>query len=35
MTLLSDNLPDRDDVARQVDALKRAVQDAAPGRPRR
>lgn len=35
LTLLSDNLPDRSDVAQQVDALKRAIQDAAPGRPRR
>lgn len=35
LTLLSDNLPEREDVARQVDALKRAIQDAAPNRPRR
>jgi hypothetical protein len=35
LTLLSENLPDRADVSRQVDALKRALQDAAPGRPRR
>jgi hypothetical protein len=35
MTALSDNFPERTDVSRRVDALKRAIQDAAPGRPRR
>jgi hypothetical protein len=35
LAALSDGLPRRTVVAQRVDALKRAIQDAAPGRPRR